>query len=98
MRVETLYPVTGGTGVSPESGPIQGPRAFSGRRRGSPAEARLCFYNSVLRANRSRFAIRLSRSYNQPESAAIRTASTRLRAPVLHMMRDRWLRTVPTDR
>ncbi|GAA0391056.1 hypothetical protein Acor_19020 [Acrocarpospora corrugata] len=27
--------------------------------------------------------------YSQPEFAAIRTASTRLRAPVLHMIRDR---------
>lgn len=76
--------------MSPESGPIQGPRAFSGWRRGSPAEARPCIYSSGFTFNGD--------LYNQPESLAILTASTRFLAPVLHMIRDRWLRTVPTDR
>src|ERR1700754_2242695 len=35
---------------------------------------------------------------NQPLSAAMRTASDALRAPVLPIAEERWLRTVPSER
>lgn len=54
----------------------------------------------AARLHRARHLVgfRTTSRYNQPLSLAMRTASSRLRAPVLHMIRDRWLRTVPTDR